>query len=67
MSNHRKCTICGEPIILRPSAAERSRRDVNGLPPSYYLDLFTEHDSCLLEKRQREVMELIQKTKGESK
>jgi hypothetical protein len=61
MSNHRKCTICGKPIILRPSAAERSRCDVNGNPPSYYLDLFTEHASCVVAKRERETLELIQR------
>jgi hypothetical protein len=61
MSNHRKCTICGKPIILMPSAAERSRRDPQGNPPSYYLDLFTEHASCTVAKRERETLELIQR------
>jgi hypothetical protein len=61
MSAHRKCTICGKPIILAPSAAERSRRDPQDRPPSYYLDLFTEHVTCAVAKRGRETLELIER------
>ena len=61
MSAHRKCAICGKPIILTPSAAERSRRDPQERPPSYYLDLFTEHASCVIAKRERETLELIRR------
>ena len=59
MPNHRNCTICGKPIVLSPSAAERARKDVTGKPASYYLDLFTEHGACVVAKRERETRELI--------
>jgi hypothetical protein len=51
------CAICGEPIILRPTAAERARKF--GGVPADYTRLFTEHAACTLEKRNDEVRELI--------
>lgn len=58
MKSHRNCTICGKPVVLVPSAAERSR--ASGLPASYYLDLFTYHGECLIKKRNQETSALIQ-------
>lgn len=66
MTTHRKCTICGKPIVLIPSAAERSRRDPNGNSPSYYLDLFTEHAACVAAKRIYETLQLIHRRNKES-
>ena len=59
MTTHRKCSICGKPIILVPSATERAKR--SGLPASYYLNLFTAHSDCLIEKRNQETSYLIRR------
>ena len=61
---NRKCTICNKAIILFPSAAERSRRDTHGRAPSYYLNLFTEHASCAIAKREHETLELMTRLKN---
>jgi hypothetical protein len=46
-----KCTICGTPIVLVPSAEERARKDVTGKSAAYYRSLFTTHSECNLIKR----------------
>lgn len=51
------CTICGKPIELVPSAAERAKKF--GGRPSDYTKLFTEHAKCIIEKRAKETAELI--------
>jgi len=53
------CTICNKKIILVPSAKERSEQ--TGLPASYYTKLFTTHDKCFIEKREKETIELMRK------
>jgi hypothetical protein len=53
------CTICGKPIVLIPSAAERARK--HGGNASDYTSLFTEHAQCTIDKRNRETSELIQR------
>lgn len=58
----KNCTICGHPITLIPSAAERSRK-YGDHPPSYYTNLFTEHSNCTLRKRKADVEALIQRTR----
>ena len=45
------CTICGKPIALVPSAAERAAKDITGKPAAYYTSLFRQHSECLLAKR----------------
>ncbi|HEY5793419.1 MAG TPA: hypothetical protein VIU82_00265 [Bosea sp. (in: a-proteobacteria)] len=65
MAKHRNCTLCGEPIVLVPSAAERARKDVTGKPASYYLALFTAHATCTVAKRERETLELIARRNAE--
>ena len=52
-----KCSICGKPIVLVPSAAERARR--YGGEPSDYTRLFTEHSDCVIAKREKDTLELI--------
>jgi len=54
-----KCTICGKPIVLVPSAKERAIRF--GGKPSDYTRMFTEHATCVIEKRERETRELIKR------
>ena len=53
------CTICGNPIVLVPSAAERAEK--YGKTAAYYTSLFTEHGTCVVEKRERETVELIRR------
>ena len=55
------CTICGRPIVLVPSAEERARK--LGGKPGYYVNLFISHSDCALEKRDREVRELMRRNK----
>jgi hypothetical protein len=56
------CTICGQPIVLVPSAAERAAKDKDGTTASYYTNLFTEHTECALWKRDKDVRTLMVKT-----
>lgn len=58
------CTICGKPIVLVPSAAERARTDVTGKTAAYYTSLFTTHAKCTLEKREADTLELICRNQG---
>lgn len=51
------CTICHKPITLIPSAAERARKF--GLTAEHYTKLFAEHAQCTIDKRAREVSELV--------
>ena len=53
------CTICDQPIILVPSAAERAKK--YGGKPSDYEGMFTTHVHCLVDKRQDEVRALMAK------
>jgi hypothetical protein len=55
---HRNCNICGKPIILVPSAAERARK--YGETADYYKNLFTTHDDCLLNMRAKKASDLMQ-------
>jgi len=50
------CTICGEPIVLVPSAAERARKDVTGKPAQYFINLFDQHSECTVKKRSEEAV-----------
>lgn len=55
------CTICGKPVVLVPSAQERSKRDVCGNTAAYYTALFPTHAACVLEKNRKETSEMIEK------
>lgn len=57
------CTICNNPIVLVPSAAERARKDVTGKSAAYYTSLFTTHAKCAVEKREAETVELMRRPK----
>ena len=56
-----KCTICGKPIVLIPTAKERADKDVTGKTAAYYTKLFTEHTECILRKREEDTLALIRK------
>lgn len=57
------CTICSKPITLVPSAKERAAKDVTGKSAAYYTKLFTEHAQCVIDKRERETLELMRSVK----
>ena len=46
------CEICGDPVVLVPSAAERAAK--NGGTPAYYTKLFPTHTDCQLAKNKAE-------------
>jgi len=52
-----KCTICGKPIVLVPSADERAKK-YSG-KASDYTKLFTTHSECTLAKNKKETLELM--------
>ena len=54
-----KCSCCGKPIILIPSATERAKKF--GGSPSDYTKLFTMHSECQVAKRESETIELIRR------
>lgn len=56
-----KCTICGQEVILVPSATERARK-YGDHPASYYTLLFPTHSHCQLAKTKARVSELMQRT-----
>lgn len=53
------CSICGRRITLEPSAAARARK--YGAVPEDYIRLFTAHADCVVKKRERETLELIER------
>lgn len=59
MENIMKCTICGKPVLLVPSAKERANK--YGGKPSDYTKLFTEHSACVINKRNEDVLKLMRK------
>jgi len=61
----KKCTICGKPIILVPSAKERATK--YGESAAYYTALFTTHAQCAIDERERETQDLIQRLSTNSK
>lgn len=57
-----KCTICGQNIILVPSAKERAEK--YGGNPSDYTRLFTVHAQCSIDKRDKETFDLMRNKRG---
>ena len=57
----KNCTICHQPIVLVPSAAERAQKF--GGKPADYTNLFTTHADCFLKQREQGTTELIQRLK----
>lgn len=51
------CSICGEKIVLSPSAAERAQKF--GGKPSDYTALFTTHSDCAIKKRKKDTAKLM--------
>lgn len=60
----RNCSLCGKPIVLVPSAAERAAKDVTGKSAAYYTSLFTEHAQCALRKRTQDTNALMRRIRG---
>lgn len=61
----RNCDICGKPVVLVPSAAERARK--YGGTPAHYEALFPSHAECLVAKRDREARELMARLDAEAR
>ena len=59
--NRKGCTICGEPIVLVPSAQERARK--YGGTPAYYTSLFTTHSHCTIKQRSEQAKENMRKAR----
>lgn len=53
----RNCNICGKPIVLSPSAAERAKK--YGGKSEDYTNLFKAHAVCAVEKRSEEARALM--------
>lgn len=53
------CTICGKPVVLRPSAAERARK--YGGRPIDYIRLFPTHGQCAIDKREADTLALMRR------
>ncbi len=53
----KNCTICGKPIVLVPSAAERAKK--HGGKPSDYPNAFTTHATGSIEQRSAEARALM--------
>lgn len=58
-----RCTLCGELIVLSPTAEERAKADVSGKSAAYYTALFTEHAACALAKREQDTLRLLRSMK----
>lgn len=59
-----KCTHCGKPIKLVPSATERARKF--GGVPADYTKLFTTHADCAIAKREAEAVALMRRITGKT-
>ena len=53
------CTLCDKPVVLHPTAAQRSAR--YGGTPRDYIILFPRHADCELKAREQATQELIQR------
>lgn len=54
------CTQCNKPIVLVPSAAERARKF--GGKASDYINQFTVHAQCQIDKRNADTRALMRQT-----
>lgn len=59
-----KCTHCGKPIELVPSAAERAKK--YGGVPSDYTKLFTMHSDCAIARRSDMTLALMRTVNSKS-
>ncbi len=59
---HKKCKICGKPIVLVPSAAERAKKF--GGKASDYIALFETHSDCQLTKNKKDLKDLLMRRSG---
>lgn len=58
------CKICGAPIVLSPSAAERAAKLGTGETAAYYTRLFDTHAACALAKRKADTSALCARIMG---
>lgn len=55
----RKCRICGKPVVLSPSAADRAKK-YGGTAEDYYA-MFPDHAECVIAKRSAESKDLMRR------
>jgi len=53
------CTLCGKPIVLRPSARERAAK--YGGKPSDYTKFFAVHGDCQVAKQEAKTLALMRR------
>lgn len=53
------CSICGKPVVLVPSAVERSR--TYGCSAKFFRSLFTTHTECALKDREECTIDLMRR------
>ena len=58
------CTICGNKIVLVPSAEERAKKDTTGKTAKYYESLFTTHWGCQTKANQESAKKLLEENNG---
>lgn len=58
------CTICGKPVVLSPTAAERAAK--LGGKASDYTKLFTTHTRCALNKRDADTVALMRRIRNDN-
>ena len=61
----RICSYCNKPVILNPSASERSKR--YGESPAFYINLFPNHSACSVAAREAETVQLMRRINQESR
>lgn len=59
------CKLCGHPVILVPSAEERSQK--YGGTPDFYRSLFRVHNKCQIDANKASQLELIRKLNNDNK
>ena len=58
----RLCNLCGQPIVLVPSAAERAKK-YGDMTAAEYAALFPTHTTCFLKKRKLDTEDLMRRLK----
>jgi hypothetical protein len=57
------CSICSKPIVLAPTALERSKK--YGGTADFYTNLFQQHNECVIEKRRQDTIDLMRRSAKE--
>lgn len=58
------CKLCGKPVVLVPSAAERVKKDPDGWTAKQYIEHFDTHSACTLRKREEDTIALMRRSRS---